>query len=150
MKNKKYNIKALRKGVGGSFTASLYLGSKKIASVKSEGQFVNCIFDWKDEKHREEFDKFIESQPLREIDNELCSTIKDVFEEDADSFLADLLSKHERELWLKEVMKTCTVFRLKSDGKNEFNTFETPYCEEIKQRIIETNGDNLIEILNER
>ena len=115
--------------------------------MRSDGQFVNCVFDWKDDKSERDFNVFIEKQPYRVVDDSYNPPIK--FEEDADSFIADLLSKHERELWVKNLLKVATVFRLKSDGVDEYNTFNEPFSEEIKQRIIKDNGDNLLEILNE-
>jgi len=144
MKNKKYFIKALNKGSGGSFTASLYLNSQKVASLRSDGQFVNCVFDWKDDKSKKEFEDYIVKQPPRLTNNKVQ------FTEDADSFVADLLSQYERELWLKDLIKTNVVFTLKSDSEFEYNIFNEPFSEEIKQRIIKENGDNLLEILNEK
>jgi len=147
MKNQEFNVKAVKKGIDGSFTASLYLNSKKVASVRSEGQFVNCLFDWKDDKFKKDFDEFIKKQPQR-IVNEGFEQIQ--FVEDADSFIADLLSIHERYLWVQNLLKTSTVFRLKNDGADEYNIYDEPFSEEIKQRIIRENGDNLLEILNEK
>ena len=146
MKNKNYNIKALKNETDCTFVASLYQGKKKVATIISKGQVVNCVFNWKDEKSRLAFEKFISELPERILE-EYDPPLK--FPEDANSFIADLASKHAHQVWLKSLTKTHTVYKLKSDAVPDYNILDMPYDEEVKQKIIDENGDNLLEIFNE-
>ena len=130
-----------------SFTAELHRVKKKVASIHSQCQIVNCSFDWTSDKEREAFEEFISSQPEREF-KDYHAPFK--IAENVDSFIANLLSEYEFDLWMGELLKKSTVFRLKHDKINEYHVVDEIYSQDVKDRILNEFGDNLDEVFNEK
>ena len=125
------------------FTATVYIDGQKAGTVRNDGQGgSNVYYPWK----------------LSDRLNEIAATLPDLepingvtLKQDADTLLGDILDEYLNNKRFARLMKTKTVFRLKTDKDGDWRTLNGgPYSPAAREWLVKKYGDNLGEIMNER
>jgi hypothetical protein len=128
---------------GHGFNASLYINGKKAAFVMDSADGGMYDWRWLDKDAEKAFAEHIEMIPP--VGGEFPHNV------DADEVMGGLVDDALNARRFARLMKTKTVFRLKSDKDGDWRTLNGgPYSPAAREWLVKKYGDNLGEIMNER
>lgn len=140
------NSKSMNGRDGIAWSCDLYIDGVKAAYVYDGGFGGMVDFDWYNRDLEKKFNAYVDALPLDMSD-------PDIFPEgmktDGGTLVAGLCDELEMEKKLKRLCKTKTVVRMKDDGEN-FSTFKVLFSADVKAKILQKHGDNVVEFVNER
>jgi hypothetical protein len=131
-----------------AFTAELWVDGKQIGVVKNEGRGGNNQLDpheWTPEGHAKvrEFEEWCETQPPSVFEGYSLSM-------NSDFFLGLLIEDYEETAMLKRRCKKHMLVKLVEHAEGEFAQYTAPYTPAFAARVKASEGDKLMEIINER
>jgi len=140
------NVKSFDTDDGYAFSATIYKGKEKIATVENSGRGGCNFYHFVTMQASLDFKEFVQT-----------TEHKDDFEAD-DSYVEELFIEWEKEKTYKRWCKKAIVFRLKTDEGEGFRTIspknKAAWSDTLKMmyiaKIKAEHGDNIEEILNER
>jgi hypothetical protein len=131
-----------------AFTAELWVDGNLIGHVKNSGQGGNNLLDpadWTPEGHAKvrEFEEWCETQPPSVFEGHSLSM-------NSDLFLGLLIEDYEENAMLKRRCKKHMLVKLVEHAGGEFAQYTAPYTPAFAARVKASEGDKLVEIINER
>jgi|TARA_Y100000310_G_scaffold233219_1_gene236079 hypothetical protein len=127
------------------YNADLYLRGKKVAQADEAAQGGPLQWYWMDRQAEALFDSFAKSLPNLE-----SQYFPDGLEMDMDLLLGEMVSDFLQERDWKRICRKKTAILLKSHGDGEYATYKQPYSPAFAKKVREWNGNDLVEIINER
>lgn len=152
---------------GPGFNAELCCDGKAVAFAIDEGCGGEVMLqwqDWKETKVEAEITRYdktkatIKCSPAEAACRDYCrgklaypgdDTLGDL-ELDPESLVSNLVFEAQRQARLRRQCRTKTLFRLRSDGPDNYRIVKKKYSAELEDWIRKRHGDDVIEIINTR
>ena len=140
-----------------AFNAELWLDGKLAAHVENDGHGGNNFLRYVDQMHgkspfREAFDAWVEAMPPVPVDEWAKERDFGPMKMDAELWVGLEVERHLEEQQYKRKCARNTLFRLASDGPDQFRSYKPAlkFTPTIAVKLRTEHGDNLLEIINER
>ena len=154
-------IKTFLGSEGHGFNATLWVNGRKAATVIDSADGGTYRWHWTDKFAEKIFEAYVgtlpeevhywEPTPINGPKPEPTATNSFTFKPDADSVMGKLVDDALNARRFARLMKTKTVFRLKSDKDGDWRTLNGgPYSPAARAWLEKKYGDDLGEIMNER
>jgi hypothetical protein len=134
---------------GPGFSACLYENGRMVAVVMDdEEQPGFLLYRWRERDARRRLLDYVEGRglfpDLAGFDPQNLRVAR------ADRFVAELVDADLSERNFRNLCTQKTLFRLSGDAEGEYRSLSNPWSPQARAYLIETFGDRLIEVLNER
>lgn len=154
-----FSLKAVKtfegnEGIG--FSATLYEGNKKVATVLDDAWGGSLQFRFIDPEAEKRLDDVAKSMP-RVVDERYSDPDNPgqplSWQPDADHVVCELFSEYLRDKEEQKIKRQCqkkTIYKLHSDGEGVQRVLDKPFSPKLAEAILQRYGSDLKEIVNER
>jgi hypothetical protein len=116
------------------WSCDLYIDGVKAAHVYNQGNGGMTFFQWDNPTLGKSFESFAQTTPHGS----------------GEMLVSDLCDKLDTQKMLKRLCKNKTVVKMKKNKEGEYSIWNVPFTQQVKEKILQANGDQVIEFMNEK